>query len=468
MLRYRQERRGVPELNGYTAMRLNAMAMSLSVLARSFADRADGGGLTREDGVTAVRSAADLVCGSCSRCGIYRDSVREDGYFLYYLLRAFEQKGKLTREDMPRNFLETCGQSGEYIEQLNRSLGRATMNLAWKNRFLESRDTVISQFRELAVILEEFARQMEAAADVTASGEKALRRVWRQKKIAVTRLLILEYENGQREVFAGLYATGGRCMTAKDACRLMGQALGGQWVPAREGRSVITRTEAAYRFVEEGKYRLVYGVAGQPKGGETVSGDSFTFHGGLPGQVVISLSDGMGSGETASRESGRVVELVEELLGTGFSPRAALKMVNTVLLLAGGEQHPATLDLACVDLYSGVLEMMKLGAAPTFVRGEDGVELLETGELPVGVVGGLEPVLLSKKLWEENWVILVSDGILDALPGDEKELVLREFLEGAQYGQPQQLAEDVLGFASSFGEARDDMTVLAVRVWKRD
>ena len=120
--------------------------------------------------------------------------------------------------------------------------------------------------------------------------------MWRQKKIAVTRLLILEYENGQREVFAGLYATGGRCMTAKDACRLMGQALGGQWVPAREGRSVITRTEAAYRFVEEGKYRLVYGVAGQPKGGETVSGDSFTFHGGLPGQVVISLSDGMGSG----------------------------------------------------------------------------------------------------------------------------------------------------------------------------
>ena len=153
------------------------------------------------------------------------------------------------------------------------------MNLAWKNRFLESRDTVISQFRELAVILEEFARQMEAAADVTASGEKALRRVWRQKKIAVTRRLILEYENGQREVFAGLYATGGRCMTAKDACRLMGQALGGQWGPAREGRSVITRTEAAYRFVEEVKSRLVYGGAGQPKGGETVSGDSFTFQG---------------------------------------------------------------------------------------------------------------------------------------------------------------------------------------------
>lgn len=41
------------------------------------------------------------------------------------------------------------------------------MNLEWKNRFLESRDTVMVQFRELAVMLEEFAGQMSRAADIT-------------------------------------------------------------------------------------------------------------------------------------------------------------------------------------------------------------------------------------------------------------------------------------------------------------
>lgn len=469
MLRHKPDRRGTAELNGYTARRLNEMALSLSSLARSCADGAgQGQGLSKEDGLAAVKAAADLVCGSCEKCGIYRESTEENSYFLYYLLRAFEQKGKLERGDMPQMFLETCGQSEEYIYQLNRSLGRATMNLAWKNRFLESRDTVISQFRELAVILEEFARQMEAASDVTSAGEKALKRAFRQKKLAVSRLLILEYESGQREVFADIRAAGGRCMTAKDACRLIGQALGGVWTPAREGRNIITRTEAPYRFTEEGKYRLVYGVAGLPRDGETVSGDSYTFNGSLPGQVVVSLSDGMGSGETASRESSRVVELTEELLETGFSARAALKMVNTVLLLAGGEQHPATLDLACMDLYTGVLEMMKMGAAPTFVKGENGVEIVEAGELPAGVIRGVEPVLLSKKLWEENWIVMVSDGILDALPGEEKELVMREYLEGADWDQPQAVAEAVLRFASSFEERpRDDMTVLTARIWKR-
>ena len=75
----------------------------------------------------------------------------------------------------------------------------------------------------------------------------------------------------------------------------------------------------------------------------------------------MSLSDGMGSGETAARESRQAVEMTEQLLETGFSPRAALKLVNTVLLLSGAEQHPATLDLSCVDLHTGVLESMKLG-----------------------------------------------------------------------------------------------------------
>ena len=145
MLKYKPDRRGTAELNGYTAKRLNEMALSLSSLARSFDGEAGSGrGLGREEGLTALRTAADLVCGSCSRCNIYKDSTKEDSYFLSYLLGAFSQKGRVDREDMPQLFLETCGQSAEYIEQINRSLGRATMNLAWKNRFLESRETVIA------------------------------------------------------------------------------------------------------------------------------------------------------------------------------------------------------------------------------------------------------------------------------------------------------------------------------------
>ena len=145
------------DVNHYTARRLGDMAESLNQLAKAFDDEVEKSGqLTRLDGLAAMQASAALVCESCSKCNLYADSEKEDSYYLYYLLRAFEQKGRIDYEDMPQMFKSGCRKQDAYLAQLNRSLGRATMNLSWKNRFLESRDAVISQFRELSVILEEF------------------------------------------------------------------------------------------------------------------------------------------------------------------------------------------------------------------------------------------------------------------------------------------------------------------------
>ena len=75
--------------------------------------------------------------------------------------------------------------------------------------------------------------------------------------------------------------------------------------------------------------------------------------------------------------------MTERLLETGFSARAALKLVNTVLLLTGNVQHPATLDLACIDLHTGILEAMKLGAAATYILTPTGVEPVSYTHLDV-------------------------------------------------------------------------------------
>ena len=79
-----------------------------------------------------------------------------------------------------------------------------------------------------------------------------------------------------------------------------------------------------------------------------------------------------------------------------------------------------------------------------------------------------EPVLLSRKLWDGDRLIMVTDGVLDALPGDDKEQVMGQFLDSLGEMPPQDMAEHVLDFALSFVPgARDDMTVLAVQVWKK-
>ena len=98
-------------------------------------------------------------------------------------------------------FQSGCRKKEDYLAQLNRSLGRATMNLSWKNRFLESRDAVISQFRELSVILEEFSHQIDRARDITDEYEYILKKYFKRYHVALGNLLLLEYENGQKVSF---------------------------------------------------------------------------------------------------------------------------------------------------------------------------------------------------------------------------------------------------------------------------
>jgi stage II sporulation protein E len=458
------------DVNVYTAKRLNDMASSLGELAKACTDDLSAEqGLTKEDGKAALETAAAMVCAGCNKCIVYPGKEQDNQYYLQYLVRAFEQKGSVDYGDMPRFFLETCKRKDDYMVQLNRGLGRATMNLAWKNRFLESRDAVIVQFKELAVILEEFSHQVEHSIDITPDWEDEIKRAFRRNHIIVEKMLILEYENHQREAFLTMRTLNGRCMTVKEAAEILENAVEeGEWTVAPDGRNLVTKQADTIRFVEKGEHRVLYGVAKAVKSGEEVSGDNYTFGQVQPGQVIMSLSDGMGSGKVAEEESRQVIELTQRLLEAGFSTRAALKMVNTVLLLTGISQHPATLDLCCIDLKTGIMEAMKLGAAATYILSEKGVELLEAGEVPMGILNPVEPVLLSKKLWDDNRIIMVSDGVLDALPVDEKELMLQEFIAGMPVKNPQDMADRILLFARSFSDkAADDMTVLTAGIWKR-
>ena len=183
--------KGRTDVNYYTARRLGDMAESLNQLAKAFDDGIEKNGqLTKDDGLAAMQASAALVCENCSRCNLYADSEKEDSYYLYYLLRAFEQKGHIDFEDMPQMFQSGCRKKEDYLAQLNRSLGRATMNLSWKNRFLESRDAVISQFRELSVILEEFSRQIDRARDITDEYEYILKKYFKRYHVALGNLLL--------------------------------------------------------------------------------------------------------------------------------------------------------------------------------------------------------------------------------------------------------------------------------------
>ena len=127
------------------------------------------------------------------------------------------------------------------------------------------------------MILEEFSHQIDQARDISETYEGAIRKIFRKHHMAVDSMLLLEYENGQREAYLTVKTTNGRCVTAKDAARLMGQAVpGGAWSPAKDSRSIINRQYAALRFEEDGAYHMLFGAARSAQaGGEMFRGQLY-------------------------------------------------------------------------------------------------------------------------------------------------------------------------------------------------
>ncbi len=181
------------------------------------------------------------------------------------------------------------------------------------------------------------------------------------------------------------------------------------------------------------------------------------------------LSDGMGSGMDACRESETVVELLEQFLESGFSQETAAKMVNSALVLKGQEGMFSTVDMCAVDLYTGICSFLKAGAASTFIKRGHGVETITSESLAAGLVQQIDFETASRKLYHGDYLIMMTDGVLDALPVQKEEETMKEIILDVHEESPKELGREILERVLGYSDyrARDDMTVLVAGIWKK-
>ena len=93
------------------------------------------------------------------------------------------------------------------------------------------------------------------------------------------------------------------------------------------------------------------GLSLRPKRGERVSGDSAAHFETEDGTLCLLLSDGMGCGEAAQRESSMAARLLERFLRAGIDAPPALKTLNSALSLrAESTDSFTTVDLLTLSL----------------------------------------------------------------------------------------------------------------------
>ncbi|MDO4262187.1 MAG: SpoIIE family protein phosphatase [Eubacteriales bacterium] len=335
-----------------------------------------------------------------------------------------------------------------------------------QNRLAENRVAAAGQIREMGRILEGAMERIYGTKE-NAELEAEIGKRLRLMGVQLSQVFFYGPGGRRRQIYITMKTRRKICVPVKKIASVLSELTGCEMMPARDSRSFVSQERITVLFVEGTAYNVLYGVKKATKQGEAVSGDSFSVFWLPEGRFFAGVSDGMGSGVQACSQSETVLDLLEQFLDAGFSKETAVRMINSSIVLQPDARVFSTVDLAAVDLYTGVCEFLKIGAAASFIRREHGVECIRGAGLPAGVSGELllEPYRL--RLYDGNLVFLVTDGVISALPEGREEAVLKDLIWRLPPGTPQEMAQNLMEQVQAYGGAADDMTILVTGLWRR-
>ena len=340
----------------------------------------------------------------------------------------------------------------------------------WKQRFLESRQAIRLQFLETGQVILEQQERIAARSDVTEQYEGKIEACLKRHRVFLKQLQIMENPDGRQEIFARLACKQGTHLSAKEAASLFHTEYGKKFCPAYDCRSVVSTRDGDVHFIEKQNFHVLYGLARKNKMGEDCSGDSFSVKMLGEEKMLLCLSDGMGTGKRAGLESEMVVEFLEQLLENGFSVMGAVSMINHILLNWRCRQTPTTLDICVLDLYSGICQFVKMGAAAGYLKRGKSVSAVRGQTVPLGMISwdsmeqGKVP---EEQLQSGDMLIMMTDGVSEkaGLAADE---ILKELISECTIRNAEEMAGWLMDQLLLLDDTiRDDMTILVAGVWKK-
>ncbi len=338
----------------------------------------------------------------------------------------------------------------------------------WKRRLIENRDLMAEHLKEMAQIMTQVAEESYRFIHMGERKVKQLSHIMKEAGILLKDICLWEKKDGHKEINIVMRAAKGTGTEVEEIGNVLSVFLNLRLVPVKTSPVFVAREWGSYQYVEEPRYHVLTGVAKTIKETETVSGDNYSFMEIAEGNLTAVLSDGMGSGEKACRDSEFVIDFIEKFLEVGFSKETAVQMINGSLIAGGESQNMSTLDICQVDLYTGVCEFIKIGSAPSYIKRENLIEQISARNLPLGVFYEMDMEITRRRLVDGDYIIMLSDGILDAMSQGIGEEMLPEMLGRITLKNPSEIANYILNscLGQSRGRVRDDMTVMVTGIWE--
>lgn len=409
------------------------------------------------------------LCMNCDACAVCWEKTTTPIYeLLPRLITSVMEKG-MVEPEQKEQLEQCCKKSKDMIQEAVRVFEKVSLNRAWYNRLLENRQTIAEQLDAMAFIMQDCAKEDVLLDEKERKKLSNIRYHAKEKGILIEKIHLYEMVDGHYKLYVRMKSKRGGCVSVKEFLSTVNHILGRKMRGKAQGKSFVTKEAVDFLFLEDTKYKSIQGIARQKKDGAYVSGDNFSILELENGNFLMGLSDGMGSGSTACKESEMVLDLLEKFLEVGFSVETAIRMMNSAMVMKGEEELFSTVDLCNINLYNGAASFFKIGAAASFLKRGNEVTCFSSASLPLGAESNPEIERREVRLKNGDLVVMVTDGVLEYLHVPKPEETVQEIIESIDSKHPgvlvKKMMERVLLFTG--GKVQDDMTILAACIWEK-
>lgn len=413
-----------------------------------------------------IEETGEAMCRECSMRNFCWDDYLKATYQSGYgMLQVLEHKGQIVDGDIPPSFRKSCINAESFAYTLGIKFDVFRQECKWRKNFQEARGLIAEEFKGIAESVKKLSNSVEGNFTFNKEDERLVKEALQGVGIRSKDIMVLE--------------SGGRKCEIHIYCGYRGEADYKEKVLEAAQKALDADLEIKkYEYYEEEK--VCYFVLGVKKqfsvmvsarnqAMDRVCGDTYSFMELEGGKYLVALADGMGSGVQAAEESKAAIELLENFLEAGFESEVALKIINSAMVLRAEVESYATMDMALIDQYTGVVEFLKMGASTSFILRGDEVLTVKASSLPIGILSHIDLVSFKKQLKEGDILIMVTDGVLeDKNDLSDRENTFKHFILESKSNSPEYMVNFLLDKTKNLlaGEPSDDMTIAVARIWK--
>ncbi len=407
--------------------------------------------------LTDVLHSVEKDC--CLKCGLRLycyETAKEDTYnALMQMTKTVRRKGEVSEELFPERWGERCCHPVDVAQSLTRHFNAYLGRVEANRRIGEIRSVVSDQMDGLSDMLYDMSSDFDKGEFYDTELASRIDTVLLGLGLCATDVACREDKSGRMSVEIRANPTSARPLNKQEICNEISKVCMRQFslpcISNSSGAMLINLTEKAC-------YRVEYGVAQLNYKDSKLCGDSFSVFDDGRGKTVFALSDGMGSGGRAAVDSAMATGLMQKLIGAGFGPDSALKILNSAMCIKSTDESMATLDMATVDLFSGEVIFYKAGASESIVRHGVKIGRAVCTSFPAGILRDVFFEKTSVTLKDNDVFVMLSDGVCDTAFIDHK---LREFS-----GNAQEFADEIAEAARRRRDDghQDDITVIVATV----